>query len=410
MKSTFFGWRVVWAAFVVAVFGWGLGFYGPPILMKTVQDRHDWPTWLVSAAVTFHFLVGAAAVTRLPGLHKRFGIPRVTLGGAALLALGLIAWSQASSPPFLFVAAGLTGIGWIALGAAAINAMVSPWFERKRPAALSLAYNGASLGGVIFSPLLVASIAGVGLTATSLWIGVGMLAILAALCAKVLRYRPGDLGQLPDGDLPDAPARLGPALAPVEALRRDRAFLTLAAGMAFGLFAQIGLIAHLYSLLVPALGGQGAGFAAGMATACAIFGRTAMGWIMPPHADRRVLACANYAVQILGCFALVLADGSDTTLLLIGVALFGFGIGNTTSLPPLIAQKEFAKADVPRVVALAVACGQATYAFAPAIFGLARDFASDRAAILLAACVFAAAIALYLSGRGAFNAPTRGRA
>ena len=33
-----------------------------------------------------------------------------------------------------------------------LNAIVSPWFVRKRPAALGLAYNGGSIGGVIFSP------------------------------------------------------------------------------------------------------------------------------------------------------------------------------------------------------------------------------------------------------------------
>jgi hypothetical protein len=38
-------------------------------------------------------------------------------------------------------------------------------------------------------------------------------------------------------------------------------FLTLSVGMALGLFAQIGLIAHLFSLLVPALGPQPAGLA-----------------------------------------------------------------------------------------------------------------------------------------------------
>ena len=32
-KHGFYGWRVVWAAFVVAVFGWGLGFYGPPVYL-----------------------------------------------------------------------------------------------------------------------------------------------------------------------------------------------------------------------------------------------------------------------------------------------------------------------------------------------------------------------------------------
>ena len=36
-------------------------------------------------------------------------------------------------------------------------------------------------------------------------------------------------------------------------------FITLAAGAALALFAQIGLITHLYSLLVPALGTQWAG-------------------------------------------------------------------------------------------------------------------------------------------------------
>ena len=46
------------------------------------------------------------------------------------------------------------------------------------------------------------------------------------------------------------------------------------------LFAQIGLLAHLFSLLVPALGPQLAGFATGGATAAAIAGRTLVGWLM----------------------------------------------------------------------------------------------------------------------------------
>ena len=87
---------------------------------------------------------------------------------------------------------------------------------------------------------------------------------------------------------------------PGAALWRDAAFLTLAAGMALGLFAQIGLIAHLFSLLVPALGAQAAGLAMGGATAAAIAGRTLVGWLMPAGADRRLVACASYVVQIAG--------------------------------------------------------------------------------------------------------------
>src|ERR1700730_13953735 len=32
--ATFYGWRVVQAAFVLAIFGWGLGFYGPPVFLS----------------------------------------------------------------------------------------------------------------------------------------------------------------------------------------------------------------------------------------------------------------------------------------------------------------------------------------------------------------------------------------
>ena len=143
--------------------------------------------------------------------------------------------------------------------------------------------------------------------------------------------------------------------------------------MALGLFAQIGLLAHLFSILVPALGAQPAGLAMGAATVCAIVGRTAVGWLMPVGADRRVVACASTAIQAAGSGVLALSGGESAALLLLGVMLFGSGIGNTTSLPPMIAQAEFVQTDVQRVVSLVVAWGLAIYAFAPALFGLLRS-------------------------------------
>ena len=75
-----------------------------------------------------------------------------------------------------------------------------------------------------------------------------------------------------------------------------------------GLFAQIGLIAHLFSLLVPALGAQLAGLAMGGATAAAIVGRTLVGWLMPIGADRRLVACVSYVAQFVGSIAFLVAD------------------------------------------------------------------------------------------------------
>ena len=60
-------------------------------------------------------------------------------------------------------------------------------------------------------------------------------------------------------------------------------------------------------------------------------------------------------------------------LLLLGIILFGAGFGNATSLPPLVAQVEFVKEEVQRVVALVVGMGQMVFAFGPAAFGLIRE-------------------------------------
>ena len=378
--GAFYGWRVVGAAFIVAIFGWGLGFYGPPVYLHAVRELRGWSLALVSVAVTAHFLIGAIVVANLPKLYRRFGVSAVTKAGALSLGAGVTGWALAQAPWQLLAATLLSGAGWAAMGAAAVNQIVSPWFIRARPAALSMAYNGASVGGIVFSPLWVAAIALMSFPLAAPAIGVVTVLTIWLLADLTLAKTPRQMGLLPDGDAIGVAAVpvASPSAKPLPGSRlwRDPKFLTLSAGMALGLFAQIGLIAHLFSLLVPALGAQSAGLAMGAATAAAILGRTLVGWLMPAGADRRLVACASYGVQIAGSIACLAAAGTNIPLLLAGVILFGAGIGNATSLPPLIAQVEFTKDDVPRVVALIVAMAQGGYAFAPAAFGLMRELAS----------------------------------
>lgn len=411
-SGTFYGWRVVGAAFVLAVFGWGMGFYGPPVFLSVVRETRGWPLILISTAVTVHFLVGAVAGASLPVFYRRFGAPAVTKAGAVSMAAGVLGWAVAAAPWQLFVASVLSGAGWGAMSAAAVNALVSPWFVRARPAALAMAYNGGSIGGVIFSPLWVAAIGALGFPAAAAAISLCMALVLWVLADLVFSRTPQGMGLAPDGDAPGMPrASVTSAAArplPGALLWRDRRFQTLAAGMTFGLFAQIGLVAHLFSLLALALGAQQAGLAMGLATALAIAGRTVVGWVMPIGADRRLVACAGYALQLAGSVVLIAAAGTSVPLLLLGVVLFGLGFGNSTSLPPLIAQVEFVPEDVPRVVSLIVGIAQGTYAFAPATFGLIRDLAPQATDAVAGAApgLFAAAalaqglaIAAFLAGR-----------
>ncbi|MEQ1783690.1 MAG: MFS transporter [Hyphomonadaceae bacterium] len=411
-SSRFFGHTVVRSAFVLAVFGWGIGFYSPPIFLHAVVERTGWPLQLVSMAVTLHFLLGAAVVAGLPRIHGKFGMSATTLAGAVLLALGVLGWATAAEPWQLFIAAAMTGAGWVTMGAAAINAIISPWFVHLRPIALSKAYNGASIGGVIFSPLWVALMPLMGFTLAAVLVGVCMVIVVAAIALRVVARTPQTLGQQPDGyrNGTGRATVTNPHAQPLPGARlwRDRGFVTLAVTMALSLFAQVGLLAHLYSLLAVSIDERTAGNLMALATACAIGGRTIVVKLLSVNPDRRIVLCVSSAVQMVGSTVFFFAAGEHTALIVLGVCLFGFGIGNATSLPPLIAQVEFAKDDVARVVALIVAISQGFYAFAPAAFGFllassevtrARFGAQAQDYLLAALAIQAFAMTVLLVGR-----------
>jgi len=404
--ESFYGWRVVAAAFTVAVFGWGTGFYGPPVYLEIVRQSRGWPIALVSGAVTLHFLVGLAIIPNLPAIYRRFGLPLVTFAAGIVMAGGVVGWALAQTPWQLYGAALLTGTGWSALGAVTVNAIVAPWFVAKRPLALGVAFNGGSVGGVIFSPLWIVLIGRLGFFSATLVVGTAMVATLGALAAVILGRTPESSHQAPDGEPPHNSPSLATAVSARESraaahvLSRDRAFLTLCVGITLALFAQTGLVAELISVLTPTLGTQGAGLAAGLSGVAAVVGRLIVGWRASGKSDWRVIASLSLVAQAAGCGLLVLAEGTSASLLILGVVLFGFGVGNAISVPPVIANLEFPSREAARVVALIIGISQGAYAIAPALFGLLRQVCSDRIMFLAAATIQLAAIIAYLFGRG----------
>lgn len=394
----FFGWKVAWVAFIVAVFAWGVGFYGPAVFLLALQAAHGWPISIISAAITAHFLLSAAVIAFLPRLHRRLGIAAVTKAGIALSAIGIVAWAHAQAPWQLFPAAGLTGAGWAVTSGAAINAMVARWFDRGRPKALSLAFNGASVGGVIFAPLWTTLIARFGFSLAASIIAATMLVVIWPLASLFLRPGPEALGLFPDGAVRAGGPRPAPSPTSTRGrLLRDGRFVTISAAFALALFAQIGLFAHLIARLAPDFGATGAAVAVSLTTACAVAGRTLLGWFLGDH-DRRKAAAVNFTLQAAGVALLGLGSGFAAPVA--GCVLFGLGVGNLISLPPLIAQQEFAPVDVGAVVVLVTAFNQAVFAFAPAIFGVLREMTDGYAApFTIAACLQIAAAMVIMSRR-----------
>jgi cyanate permease len=399
----FFGWSVAWSAFAIAVFAWGIGFYGPSVFLQSLHETRGWPISQISVAITAHFLLSAIAIVYLPEMHRRLGIAKTTFLGAVLTAAGLILWSSSRESWQLFVAAIPSGAGWAMTSGAALNAIVARWFDRDRPIAIALAFNGASVGGVLFVPMWVCLIRSIGFPSTALLVGGCMVAMVGYLSVRFLAKSPEDMGLAPDGDAPhQEEARPKPRRTRIEIVRSQR-FITISAAFSLGLFAQIGLLAHLVARLSPELGVEHAGFLVSLATVCAVIGRTAAGKWIGEH-DRRFAAAANFAVQIVG--VLLLIFGSGSVGLTLGCVLFGLGIGNLTSLPPLIVQKEFEREDVATAVALIIAINQGVFAFAPAIIGAMRDTTTNyQLPFALIALIQILAAVIILLGRRSARTP-----
>ena len=197
-------------AFVIATFTFGVGFYGPSVFLSVLHQHHGWPVAIVSSAITGHFLVSAGLVAWLPDAHRRFGVATTTLAGTVALLAGTVLWSLAWAPWQLFPACLVSGTGWAATSGAAIIAIVSPWFDRRRALALGHALNGASVGGVLFAPVWVVLIGGVGFVQAVVAVGFLMLAVLVPLIVRYLPPVPESLGLAPDGDEPGHVVLAGP--------------------------------------------------------------------------------------------------------------------------------------------------------------------------------------------------------
>src|SRR5215203_15916 len=98
------GWRIVAVCFLVATFGWGLGFYGQSVYLAELHRLHGWPASLVSTATTFFYLFGAVLVVFVGDAVRLVGPRSCLLGGIFALAAAAVMIGQVSSPWQLYVA------------------------------------------------------------------------------------------------------------------------------------------------------------------------------------------------------------------------------------------------------------------------------------------------------------------
>ena len=405
----FYGWTVVGATFVMAMFSFGLGFYGLTVYLASLQRLHGWSASTVSAPVTVYYVAGALLTAATSGLYERLGPRAVVIGGSIAMVSGVAALGIVARPWQLYPVFLVMSVGWGAMSGAAINVILAPWWQRRRGLAVSIAFNGATLGGVLVAPVLVGLIDALGFTrALAVAAVVSLMALLVT--AALMRRDPRELGLGPDGGTAPVVHAEDPAAAKAsqrgrgEALRTWR-FWSVSAPFALGLAAQVGVLTHLVALVTPTLGAGAAARAVSAATAAALIGRLVTGFVVD-RLNRRVVASATLIVQIVG--VTLLARAGSPAGIYAGCALFGLGVGNLTTLPGLILAVEWPRASFSALVGLVVAINQFTFAFGPSLVGVMRDWTGMYAPALGACMVLQlVAAAMILLGPGP-AAPSKG--
>ncbi|MDA9433972.1 MFS transporter [Bradyrhizobium sp. CCBAU 51627] len=391
------GWRVVLACFLMAFFMFGFGLYGQGVYLAELQRIHGWPGTLVSAASTFSFLLTSVLVIFTDDLLVRIGLRTLILSGLIALGASTALLGLMQAPWQLYLAYTLMSVGWTGMGTVVIATVLNSWFERRRGLALSLAFNGATCGGIILVPVLLALSGSIGFRSA-------MLATTIAMVVLVLPVVVVFTGWPADAALNSAegsPRSGGPARHSRKELLANASFWTMVLPIAIALLAQMGFIIHQVTFLEPLIGRASAGLAVTIMAAMAVVGRLSLGMFVD-RLDPR-LACAVSMISQAAALLVLLQSRSPTVLLMCS-GVYGFSIGNMITFPPLIIQREIGGTAFAAAMGLGTSISGIVSAFGPGIVGLVRSAGSDYSmafALCVVLDVVAAGIVLWRPGRGA---------
>ena len=375
------GWRVVCACFLMAFFMFGFGLYGQGVYLAELQRAHGWPGTLISAASTFSFLLTSILIIFTDDLLARIGLRTLILCGLSALGASTIVLAVMTAPWQLYLAYALMSLGWTGMGTVVIATVLNSWFERRRGLALSLAFNGATCGGIVLVPALLTLTGSIGFRDAMLAATVVMVVLLLPVILLFIGW-PADLVPASDGCRP-AEAAAAPAAPSRRVLLSNAGFWTMVLPFAIALLAQMGFIVHQVTFLEPIIGRSAAGLAVTIMAAMAVVGRLSLG-LFVDRLDPRLASAASMTSQAAALFVLV--QSQSATALLLCCAVYGFSIGNMITFPPLIIQHEIGRSAFAAAMGLGTSISGIVSAFGPGIIGLTRSMTGNYTAAF-ALCV-----------------------
>ncbi|RJQ85928.1 MAG: MFS transporter [Desulfobacteraceae bacterium] len=379
-QGIFYGWWIGLAGTLILTISSGLGFYGHGVVLDPLCQAHGWSKGSVSSAVTLYFFTAGISGMIVGRRIDRFGPRRLLVLGSLMVGSALALLGHITALWQLYAVYLLMAVGWSATSLIPVSALLVNWFILKRGRVMSLVTCGLSIGGIVMVPLATFLIARWGLNLALPLLGAIYCAGIIPPALLVVKQKPSDVGQFPDG----LPPQRRPADKTAGFLRYDRqmkiwtraqalrtiSFWAIVTSFFLAMICQVAYLVHQISFLSQSLGLAGAASAVSLTAAASIAGRLILG-VFIDRLDKRHVTMGLFILQAAAILALALSN--HNVVLYLGTFIFGLTMGSIIMTQSLITAECFGMISFGTVSGLAGMFVAAGSAIGPSIAGVIFD-------------------------------------
>ena len=361
-------------------------FQATAVWAVALEFQFGWSRTQLGLALSFTRVEGSITGPIAGYLVDRMGTRFMVFTGLMVLTIGFFLFSQVQNLWMLYLAYFIMSVGQGQAGWLTVMTMMNHWFLRHRGLAMGLAMMGMGIGTLVLIPVIAWLINPdadrLGWRHTAEIFAVVAL-VSSFILPKIIRNKPEDIGEQPDGDSPgqNAPTESGTSQGKPELeltigqALRTQAFWCISFGHGFGSMAVLAIMSHL-GLLLRDMGHdvQTAGWVITVQTGVSIVFQFFGGWI-GDRMPKNIALFIFTGLQGVGVIFLVL--GPHIFYFYAFAVLFGIGFGGRTPLTTAIRGDYFGRASFGKILGISTVPMNLLLLISGPLVGFMRDEIGD---------------------------------
>ncbi|MGH9608713.1 MAG: MFS transporter [Bryobacteraceae bacterium] len=395
----FYGWRIIATSIFTFGIAVGIPYYNLPFFYDYFQKSFHWNL----GEITLGFPIAAVLTLWVgPMIIPRFSARKLIVAGTGFTALAFFGFAEMRGALlFYFALYFLYTVGYLFSGPIPHQMLVSYWYQKKRGRAMGIVYVGVGLLGGLGAFFVRGITAHFGWRAALLALG-ALMFVVWPLAVLILKDKPSELGQFPDGaNEPPPDLKLKPEA--IGRLLRNWPFWLLLVGS----FCSIGSIGSINMHMKFVFRDQGftnqkllnAAWtnASVLILWSSIAGRLGIGYLADRFCKKWVMTGTYFIVAASILLLYSVSPGRESSLYVFAL-VFGFAMGADYMLIPLIAAEQFGVNTLARAMAIILPVNTIGQTWIPELVSVLREhygsYAIPLAVVFAIAVVGAIAIAV----------------